>query len=86
MATQLRDRAEDPKILERASDLYAERPIEEEDIAELEALIRSEAERHGYAGMRVGAPAQQPEWLHRCAKLKSFGLRCGICELQGIAR
>jgi hypothetical protein len=45
MATQLRDRAEDPKILERASDLYAERPIEEEDIAELEALIRSEAKR-----------------------------------------
>ena len=43
MATQLRDCAEDPKILERASDLYAERPIEEEDIAELEALIRSEA-------------------------------------------
>ena len=46
MATQLRDRAEDPKILERASDLYAERPIEEEDIAELEALLRSEAKRH----------------------------------------
>ena len=45
MATQLRDRAEDPRILERASDLYAERPIEEEDIAELEALIRSEAKR-----------------------------------------
>src|ERR1700682_2453991 len=45
MATQLRDCAEDPKILERASDLYAERPIEEEDIAELEALIRSEAKR-----------------------------------------
>ena len=44
MATQLRDCAEDPKILERASDLYAERPIEE-DIAELEALIRSEAKR-----------------------------------------
>ena len=42
MATQLRDCAEDPKILERASDLYAERPIEEEDIAELEALVRSE--------------------------------------------
>ena len=44
MATQLRDCAEDPKILERASDLYAERP-NREDIAELEALIRSEAKR-----------------------------------------
>jgi hypothetical protein len=43
MPTELRDCAEDPKILERASDLYAERPIEEEDIAELEALIRPEA-------------------------------------------
>jgi len=43
MPTELRDCAEDSKILERASDLYAERPIEEEDIAELEALIRSEA-------------------------------------------
>ena len=45
MATQLRDCAEDSKILERASDLYAERPIEEEDRAELEALIRSKAKR-----------------------------------------
>ena len=45
MATQLRDCAEDPKILERSSDLDAEPPIEEEDIAELEALIRSEAKR-----------------------------------------
>src|SRR6266404_1274374 len=45
MPRELRDCAEDPKILERASDLYAERPIGEEDIAELEALIRSEAKR-----------------------------------------
>ena len=45
MPRESRDCAEDPKILERASDLYAERPIEEEDIAELEALIRSEPKR-----------------------------------------
>ena len=45
MPTELRDCAEHLKILERASDLYAERPIEGEDRAELEALIRSEAKR-----------------------------------------
>jgi hypothetical protein len=45
MPRESRDCAEDPKILERASDLYAERPIEEEDIAELEAIIRSDAKR-----------------------------------------
>ena len=59
MATQLRDCAEDPKILERASDLYAERPIEEEDIAELEALLRSEAKRRPYGFLlraRGGVP------------------------------
>ena len=39
-----RDCAEDSKILERASDLYRlSGQIEEEEIAELEALIRSEA-------------------------------------------
>ena len=45
MPTELGDCAEDSKILERASDLYAERPIEEEDIAELETLIRSETKQ-----------------------------------------
>src|SRR5438309_1460025 len=49
MPRESRDCAEDSKILERASDLYAERPIEEEDIAELEALIRSEAKRRRMA-------------------------------------
>src|ERR1700722_4027752 len=34
-----------PKIFQRVGDLYDERQLEEKDIAELEALIRSEAKR-----------------------------------------
>ena len=44
MPTELRDCAEDSKILERARDLYMlSGQMEKEDMAELEALIRSEA-------------------------------------------
>lgn len=35
---------------------------------------------------RTAAQGCDPERLHRCARLKSLCLRCGICELEGIAR
>ena len=43
MPTEFRDRAEDSKLLERASVYMLSGQMEKEDMAALEALIRSEA-------------------------------------------
>ena len=72
MATQLRDCAEDPKILERASDLYAERP-NREDIAELEALIRSEAKRRRMV-FSSEREAVSPSRLEEVSRMTTHGM------------